>query len=100
MMAEIKALRAQLEGHPAIAESWMNAKNAAIALQSHGKSHEYRVKYRHFSVCENCHIRLLASLYALTHRFAVECDLLSLTREHASCSETNVLLRSTVWLRR
>ena len=36
MMQEIRALRAQLEGHPAIADGWMDAKDAAIALQSHG----------------------------------------------------------------
>ncbi|BAS57225.1 hypothetical protein NIES2135_34190 [Leptolyngbya boryana NIES-2135] len=36
LMAEVRALRAQLEGHPAIADGWMNAKNAAIALKSHG----------------------------------------------------------------
>jgi hypothetical protein len=36
MMEEIRALRAQLEGHPAIADGWMNAKDAAISLKTHG----------------------------------------------------------------
>ena len=36
MMQEIRALRAQLEGHPAIADGWMNEKDAAIALKTHG----------------------------------------------------------------
>ncbi|MBD1842126.1 hypothetical protein H6F89_01605 [Cyanobacteria bacterium FACHB-63] len=36
MMEEIRALRAQLAGHPAIADGWMNAADAAIALKPDG----------------------------------------------------------------
>jgi hypothetical protein len=36
MMEEIRALRSQLEGHPAIADGWMNAADAAIALKAQG----------------------------------------------------------------
>jgi hypothetical protein len=36
LMAEVRELRAQLEGHPAIADGWMDAKNAAIALKPEG----------------------------------------------------------------
>ncbi|MBN8562500.1 MAG: hypothetical protein J0L70_18365 [Leptolyngbya sp. UWPOB_LEPTO1] len=36
LMAEVQALRLRLEGHPAISDGWMTAKEAAIALQTHG----------------------------------------------------------------
>jgi hypothetical protein len=36
MMEEIRALRAQLEGHPGIGEGWMRSSDAAIALKSEG----------------------------------------------------------------
>lgn len=47
MMEEIRALRAQLEGHPAIADGWMNAADAAIALKPEGiKSARHLQKLR------------------------------------------------------
>lgn len=36
LMAEVRALRAQLEGHPGIAEGWVRSADAAIALKSEG----------------------------------------------------------------
>jgi lipopolysaccharide biosynthesis regulator YciM len=36
MMEEIRALRAQIQGHPAIVDGWMRTKEAAIALKSEG----------------------------------------------------------------
>ena len=36
MMSEIKSIKAQLAGHPAIADGWMSAKDAAIALKPEG----------------------------------------------------------------
>ncbi|MCY6492333.1 hypothetical protein [Leptolyngbya sp. GGD] len=35
-MAEFREFRAQLEGHPTIADGWMDAKDAAIALKPEG----------------------------------------------------------------
>lgn len=47
MMTEIRALRAQLEGHPATAEGWTDSANAAIALKPEGvKSQAHLQKLR------------------------------------------------------
>jgi hypothetical protein len=47
LMAEVQALRAQLEGHPAIADGWMSAADAAIALKPEGiKSARHLQKVR------------------------------------------------------
>ena len=36
LMAEVRALRAQLEGHPGTGQGWMRSADAAIALKSEG----------------------------------------------------------------
>lgn len=47
MMAEIKALRVALEGHPAISDGWMTEKDAAVALKAEGiKSASHLKKLR------------------------------------------------------
>lgn len=47
LMAEVQALRSQLAGHPAIADGWMSAADAAIALKPEGiKSARHLQKVR------------------------------------------------------
>ncbi|MBW4539704.1 MAG: hypothetical protein KME43_11260 [Myxacorys chilensis ATA2-1-KO14] len=47
LMAEVRALRAQLDGHPAIADGWMNPTDAASALKPEGiKSARHLQKLR------------------------------------------------------
>ena len=36
LMAEVRALRSQLEGHPGTGQGWMRSADAAIALKSEG----------------------------------------------------------------
>ncbi|MBD1857723.1 MULTISPECIES: hypothetical protein [Leptolyngbya] len=47
LLVEVTALRAQLEGHPAIADGWMSGADAAISLKPEGiKSARHLQKLR------------------------------------------------------